>query len=192
MLNWTSFLSYILVTAYTPGPNNIMSMNNAAAHGFRKGIPFNLGIWAAFSVVMALCALFSAALYALVPKIQLPMKLLGASYMLYLAWKTARPGHAEAGRAAIGGFWSGFALQFVNPKIFIYGVTAMSSYILPAYGSPPILLAFALFLAFVGFSANLCWAASGALFLRLFSRHSRAVNAAMAVLLGYCAVSLFL
>ena len=192
MLNWTSFLSYIFVTAYTPGPNNIMSMNNAAAYGFRKGAPFNLGIWAAFSIVMVFCALFSAALYAIVPKIQLPMKILGASYMLYLAWKTARSGDAAVDKRAAGSFWSGFALQFVNPKIFIYGITAMSSYILPVYDDPPVLLFFALFLAFVGFSANLCWAAFGALFLKLFSRHSRAVKAAMVVLLVYCAVSLFL
>lgn len=192
MLNWTSFLSYVFVTTYTPGPNNIMSMNNAASYGFRKGAPFNFGIWAGFSLVMIFCALFSAVLYAIVPKIQLPMKILGASYMLYLAWKTAHSGGAAVDERAAGSFWSGFALQFVNPKIFIYGITAMSAYILPACDSPPALLFFALLLAFVGFSANLCWAAFGVLFLKLFSRHARAVKAAMVVLLVYSAVSLFL
>lgn len=33
MFPWFSFLSYALITAGTPGPNNIMSMTNAANHG---------------------------------------------------------------------------------------------------------------------------------------------------------------
>ncbi len=190
--NWASFLLYIFVTTYTPGPNNIMSMNNAATYGFRKGLPFNFGILSAFSIVMILCALFSATLYAVVPRIQLPLKILGAAYMLYLAWKTFRSVPGDNGRKGNGSYWAGFALQFVNPKIFIYGITAMSAFILPSFKSPPVLVFFALLLAFVGASANLCWALFGSLFLKLFSRHYRAVNAVMAALLVYCAVSLFL
>jgi len=192
MLNWASFLPYILITAYTPGPNNIMSMNNAARFGLRKGIPFNFGILAAFSIVMILCTLFSAALYSVVPKIQLPMKILGAAYMLFLAWKTLHSSVSKEGKDSGGSFWTGFALQFVNPKIIFYGITAMSSYILPAYNAPLALLAFALFLALIGSSANICWAFFGSLFFSLFSRYSRVVNSVMALLLTYCAVSLFL
>jgi threonine/homoserine/homoserine lactone efflux protein len=48
MFPWISFLSYIFIVAYTPGPNNIMSMNNAKNVGFKKGIVFNFGILAGF------------------------------------------------------------------------------------------------------------------------------------------------
>lgn len=190
--NWAAFLSYIVLTTYTPGPNNLMSMNNAARFGLRKGFPFNLGIWSAFSLVMILCAVFSATLYAVIPRIQLPMKILGAAYMLYLAWKTLKPAARGSDREAKGGYWYGFALQFVNPKIFIYGITAMSSFILPNFSAPAQVIAFALLLAFVGFTGNMLWALFGSLFLRLFSRHSGVVKAVMTVLLVYCAVSLFL
>lgn len=190
--HWASFLSYIILTTYTPGPNNIMSMNNAAAYGLRKGFPFNLGIWTAFSLVMILCAVFSATLYAVIPKIQLPMKILGAAYMLFLAWKTLKPASRDTGRTARGGYWSGFALQFVNPKIFIYGITAMSSFILPSFSETHQVVFFALLLAFVGFTGNLCWALFGSLFLKLFSRYAGAVRVIMTALLVYCAVSLFL
>ena len=54
------------------------------------------------------------------------------------------------------------------------------------------LMGFALLLAFIGFVFCLCWAAFGSVFRRLFSRHARAVNMVMALLLVYCAVSLFL
>lgn len=42
MFPWFSFVSYALVTAGTPGPNNIMSMTNAANRGFERGFPFSL------------------------------------------------------------------------------------------------------------------------------------------------------
>ncbi|MDR3240039.1 MAG: LysE family transporter [Clostridiales bacterium] len=76
------------MVAYTPGPNNIMSMNNAKNVGFKKSIPFNLGIFTGFSVVMILCLIFSTVLYTIIPKIQLPMKILGAAYMVYLIKKS--------------------------------------------------------------------------------------------------------
>ena len=58
MFSWFSFLTYAIVTAVTPGPNNIMSMSNGGQLGFRGALPFNLGIWAGFSAGMCLCTLF--------------------------------------------------------------------------------------------------------------------------------------
>ena len=34
MFSWFSFLTYAVVTAVTPGPNNIMSMSNGSRKGF--------------------------------------------------------------------------------------------------------------------------------------------------------------
>ena len=90
MFPWHAFLTYAVITAATPGPNNIMSMSNAGRLGFRRALPFNLGIWVGFTIVMVLCTLFCTALSALIPAIRLPMLVLGAAYMLYLAWGTFR------------------------------------------------------------------------------------------------------
>lgn len=193
MFPWYSFLTYAVITAATPGPNNIMSMSNAGRLGFRRALPFNLGIWVGFTIVMALCTLFCTALSALIPAIRLPMLVLGAAYMLYLAWGTFRSSGAIQEDHAREGFRSGLLLQFINPKIYLYGVMSMEAYILPYYGGQPaVLLFFALLLAFIGFVFTLAWAAFGSVFRLLFSRHARAVNTVMALLLVYCAVSLFL
>jgi threonine/homoserine/homoserine lactone efflux protein len=192
MFSLDAFLTYIIITAYTPGPNNIMSMSNASRYGFRKSLPFNWGIFAGFSIVMILCTAFSRALFAWIPAIKPYMLALGAAYMLHLAWKTFRSSASiEIKDTGSNRFTSGMLLQFVNPKIYIYGITAMSSFILPRTGAPMALLGFSLFLAFVGFTGTLCWAAFGSLFYRLFSKHTKAVNTVMAVLLVYCAASLF-
>ena len=193
MFPWYAFLTYAVITAATPGPNNIMSMSNAGRLGFRRALPFNLGIWVGFTIVMVLCTLFCTALSALIPAIRLPMLVLGAAYMLYLAWGTFRSSDVIQEDHAREGFRSGLLLQFINPKIYLYGIMSMEAYILPYYsGQPAVLLFFALLLAFIGFVFTLAWAAFGSVFRRLFSRHARAVNTIMALLLVYCAVSLFL
>lgn len=194
MFDWASFLTYALITAVTPGPNNIMSMSIGNRKGFRRALPFNIGIWIGFSVVMLVCAALCNVLQTLIPQIELPMKIAGAAYLLYLAWSTLRHGggmEAEAGRDH-DRLVSGLLLQFINPKIYLYGIMSMEVYILPHFaGQMAPLIGFALLLAFIGFVFTLCWSAFGSLFKRLFTRHAKWVGTVMALLLVWCAVSLF-
>ncbi|NLF34621.1 MAG: lysine transporter LysE, partial [Clostridiales bacterium] len=95
-------------------------------------------------------------------------------------------------RTGEASFLSGVLLQLVNPKNLIFGLTAMTSYILPYYQAPAALLGFALLLATASASATVCWSLFGTALYRLFANHGRAINTVMALLLVYCAVSLFL
>ncbi|MBE6948810.1 MAG: lysine transporter LysE [Ruminococcaceae bacterium] len=193
MFSWLDFLSYAIITAVTPGPNNIMSMSNAGSVGLRKSFPFNLGIWAGFSMVMLICTFFCNTLSEVVPKIKTPMLVFGALYMLWLAWKTFRSSSVIEEDHSHSGFLSGLALQFINPKIYIYCIVSMEAYILPFYqGEWCVLILFALLLAFMGFICNICWALFGSVFKLLFSKYAWITNTVMALLLVYCAVSLFI
>lgn len=193
MFNWASFFTYAIVTAVTPGPNNIMSMSNGSRRGFRGALPFNFGILAGFSAVMILCTAFCSLLSAWIPKVKTPMLAAGACYMLYLARETFHGSDAIEENHTRDGFLSGLLLQFVNPKIYIYCVMSMEAYILPFYSGRVLpLLGFALLLAFIGFVFTLLWSAFGTIFKWLFSQHAGLVNTVMALLLVCCAVSLFL
>lgn len=193
MFSWLNFLSYAVVTAVTPGPNNIMSMSNAGRLGFRKSFPFNLGIWVGFSVVMLVCTFFCNMLSEIIPKIKTPMLIIGAIYMLWLAWKTVKSSSVIEEKQAKSSFLSGALLQFINPKIYIYCTVSMEAYILPYYqGEWLTLIFFALLLAFIGFAFTLCWALFGSVFKLLFSKNAKVTNFIMAGLLAYCAISLFL
>lgn len=113
--------------------------------------------------------------------------------MLYLAWETFRSSDVIEENHSRDGFLSGLLLQFINPKIYIYCIMSMEAYILPFYGGQvAALLGFALLLAFIGFAFTLLWSAFGSIFKWLFSKHAKAVNTVMALLLVYCAISLFL
>lgn len=192
MFSWANFLTYAIITAVTPGPNNIMSMSNAGRLGFKKSLSFNFGIWVGFSIVMLVCTFFCNTLSAFIPKIKLPMLIIGALYMLWLAWKTFRSSSEIKEDHSRSGFLSGLLLQFINPKIYIYCIVSMEAYILPFYqGKWGVLIFFALLLAFIGFAFTLCWALFGSVFKLLFSKYAKVTNTIMALLLVYCAASLF-
>ncbi len=193
MLHLYDFLIYCFITAYTPGANNLLSMSNAIRLGFLQSVRFNLGILAGFTVVMSACTAFSATLYSYLPKVKIVMQILGAAYMLYLAWKVWKSSselNADGGKEA--SFFSGMVLQFANPKIYIYAITAMSLYILPVYHSLSALIGFTVILSLIGASGSFVWALFGSAFCKFFSKHTKTVNMIMALLLAYCAVSLFL
>ena len=193
MIHLSDFLIYCFITAYTPGANNLLSMSNAVRIGFRRSFRFNLGILAGFAVVMSVCTVFSATLFSFLPKVKIVMQISGAAYMLYLAWKVWKSSaelNADGGKEA--SFLSGMLLQFANPKIYIYAITAMSLYILPVYDSVAALIGFTMILTLIGASGSFVWAMFGSAFCKFFSKHTKLVNVIMALLLVYCAVALFL
>ena len=193
-MNFSAFFSYTFLTAYTPGPNNIMSMSNASRDGMKRTSSFLAGVCAGFIVVMSACAAFSSMLYAFIPSIKPVMLWIGAVYILYLAWTVWRdkPHDGKGGITQTNSFLSGMLLQFVNIKIILYGITAMSSYILPYYHDVASVALFALLLSVIGTSGCICWAFFGAAFEKLFSKYRKPINLIMSLLLVYCAVSLFL
>lgn len=193
MFHLSDFLIYCFITAYTPGANNLLSMSNAARLGFRRSVRFNLGITAGFLIVMSTCTLFSSSLYLLLPKVKIVMQVSGAAYMIFLAWKIWKSSvDLEAEHRKEASFLFGMILQFMNPKIYIYAITAMSLYILPVYHSIAALTGFTLVLTIIGASGSFVWALFGSAFCNFFAKHTKTVNLVMASLLIYCSFSLFL
>ncbi len=193
MFRLADFLIYCFITAYTPGPNNILSMNYAAKYGFNKSFRFNLGIAVGFFIVMTACAVFTSALSSIIPKIEYVLQLLGAAYMICLAYKTYKSSNDHNIEGKHGStFASGLILQFMNVKIYIYAITAMSLYVLPVYDSFLVISFFILILTLIGASGNFVWALFGNAISSFTAKHNKAVNAVMALLLIYCAIAFFL
>jgi threonine/homoserine/homoserine lactone efflux protein len=191
MANLVPFLAYVFVTTFTPGPNNIMAMSNAMRSGYKKTLGFLVGIFAGFWIVMLICGLLNFLLVELLPQAKFWLNILGAAYMLGLAFHvaTARPSTEGAQPGGLNTLWAGFSMQFLNLKVILYGVTIYSNFIAPAFQAPLELALFAPLLALIGFLSVSCWALGGELFRRLIHRHERAFNLAMAALLIYVAVA---
>jgi len=192
MIKLIPFLSYVFVTSFTPGPNNIMSMVNAKKYGFKNSFPFNLGVLTGFILLMIACSYFNLFLFNLMPKIEHYVGIFGAVYMLYLAYKVAfgtKIGTDLASKKT-NTYLAGITMQFFNPKVILYGITVIATFIIPYYKSGFTLILFSLFLAFVGFISTLCWAVFGALFQNFLTKYNRQFNIVMGLLLVYCAISI--
>ena len=194
MENAVAFFSYIFITAFTPGPNNLMAMTNAGRYGLARSLRFCMGVFAGFLIVMGTCAVSGTLLLRTAPAAGPYMKAVGCAYLLYLAWITiSDDGTAEDGTGtAASSFRSGMFLQLINVKVILYGITALSSFVLPRYGAPHQLSAFVLILSLVGFAGTFAWALLGSVFRGFLARRRRVANTVMALLLLYCALSIAL
>ena len=193
MSNLLQFLSYVFVSNISPGPNAIVSMSNTGKFGFKKSILFNLGVSTGVFIVLFVCSLFSWVIFDIFPAFQLIMVWIGAAYILWLAWNTFQSKSDKENKYNKDSgnlFFQGVVLQFVNPNTILYGITAFSSFILPQYQSPFILIVFCILLSLASFFCTVCWTMFGAVFQRFIAKHTKIVNIILATLLAYCAVSL--
>lgn len=125
-----SFLVFGVIAAVTPGPNNVMLTTTGLNFGVRRGIPHLLGICIGFPVMLALIGLGFGTLFELYPLLHEIIKIVGIVYLLWLAWKIAmtRGGVEQLERAKPINFWQAAAFQWVNPKAWIMGSSALAAY----------------------------------------------------------------
>ena len=183
-----AFLAFTFITAFTPGPNNILALSTGVRRGFRGGLPVILGICAGFLCVMLLCGALVFSLASLSPTFMTAMKYAGCLYIVWLAWHIATSKDSGNETGAGADFMTGFILQFVNVKIMIYGMTAYSAFIFPWHRSLASLLAGMGVLTLIGAAGVAAWALAGAVLQRFFRAHAALMNAVMALLLLSCLI----
>lgn len=190
------FLAYAAVTTFTPGPNNITSTAIGMRLGYRRTMPYILGIMLGFLMIMFVAGILtdiaSRAYRGALPY----LKWIGVIYMCWLAISLFLPSAhgTEAAYARNASFRSGLLLQIVNPKVILYGITIYSSFHLLLADTPMKLIASSVFLAILGGIATSLWAVFGnvmSAFLK--SRAAMLVfNITMSLLLLYSAVSILI
>jgi len=189
---YTAFFTYVIITSITPGPNNILSLSVATQHGLKRSTKVIFGMFCGYIVLMLLCGIFTYHMVSLLPVITPWLTWVGAAYIIWLAWGIATSDIKTASKNSEGiTFLTGFGLQFVNVKIILYGVTSISTFVLPYTQNIYWILATSLVLAFIALASNLIWAIAGKLLQSQFQKYGKAINMALAATLLYCAVQLF-
>ncbi len=186
-------LSYVFVTTFTPGPNNITSAALGMSVGYRGTFRYMLGIWAGFVMVMFACGLLTETMVRIFPGLSLVLRILGSGYMLWLAFSLLRSSGAAGKDGGLKpSFGRGFLLQVVNPKVIIYGITVFSSFLAAVIGDVFELSLAALFLSCLAFVSTSLWALFGATISKYLgnARVRLLFNLCMAGLLCYSALSI--
>lgn len=186
-----ALLAYATAMAFTPGPNTTLSAAMAANHGLAHAMRFVLAVPFGWCLLLAACAAGLGTLVTNVPTLALAVRVAGAAYMLWLAWRLAQrvlPATAGEGvhtRLDVG-FARGVALQFVNGKAWLNALTIAATWI-AVEGQVASRLAWVLpIAALYGFASNFTYAALGAVLRRWLAQGERLTwfNRAMAALLA--------
>lgn len=185
-----NFLIYSVINAFTPGPGNILALNTVANYGPKKGKPLFMGIFTGYYVVQILCAVFVFCVSTFLPNVLGVMKYIGAAYILWLAIHIAVSKPEEENTEKSASFLKGFLLQFVNVKIYLFGITALTGYITDYTTSLGVLLIFELIIATIGTIATLTWIGLGAMLQKVYKKHFKPINIVLALILLECVYSM--
>jgi threonine/homoserine/homoserine lactone efflux protein len=121
---------YFLAVA-SPGPGIAAIVARSLSTGFRRAVPFVLGIAAADLIWLTFSALGLTLLMQSFHGLFLAIKYAGCAYLIYLAWKlwTAPVKSLEDQPAARGEgvrlFLGGVALTLGNPKVMVFFVSIL-------------------------------------------------------------------
>lgn len=187
----SEYLAYTLVTAFTPGPSNIVALYAISQNGWKKGGWTIMGLMLSFLLVMMACGFFCYELAASIPSITTVMKYVGAGYVFWLAYHVAVSRNPESEGHDIG-FWKAFFMQCLNFKIILYAITVYTVYVLPATQEPFQIFLHGLSLTVIGAAGTFAWAGAGGVLQRFLAKYDRPFNLAMGLILAVCAVKMLL
>ncbi|EDL55236.1 neutral amino-acid efflux system [Vibrio mediterranei AK1] len=189
---YSAFFTYVIITSITPGPNNILSLSVATQHGLTRALKVIFGMFCGYIVLMLFCSVFSYHMITLLPVVTPWLTWVGAAYIVWLAWGIATSDLKTASESS-GGITAltGFGLQFANVKIMLYGITSISTFVLPYTQNLYWILATSFLLALIALVSNLIWAIAGKLLQSQFQKYGKATNITLATTLLYCATQLF-
>ena len=108
------------VTAYTPGPNNVVASYSGFNFGIIKTIPHILGVTLGFTSLVIFLSIGLINFFKLFPIIQIIIKYLGTLFLIYLSYKIAFSKSSEDGRTENPvKFLETFLFQYLNPKVLL-------------------------------------------------------------------------
>ena len=133
-----TLLAFVLATlllAITPGPDMTLMLGRTLAAGRRAGLAVIAGTTTGCLMHATLVALGVSALLKASPSAFLALKIAGAFYLLWLAYKAVRYGSiiridAKPERRSVWrDYLTGFAVNALNPKIVVFFVSFFPSFV---------------------------------------------------------------
>ncbi len=130
-----------LAMVLTPGPNMMYLVSRSITQGRRAGVVSLAGVAVGFLVYLTATNLGLSAVFIAVPELYVAVKLAGACYLGWLAFKALRPGGTSpfapvdlppdsAGRL----FTMGLMTNLLNPKIAVMYLSLIPQFERPAAG----------------------------------------------------------
>lgn len=129
-----------LLLALAPGPDNLFVLTESALSGPLAGLAVTLGLCTGLLLHTSAVALGVAAIFQVSALAFTLLKLVGAGYLLYLAWQAWRAPAASLPTAAatppaLGRLYRrGIVMNVTNPKVSIFFLAFLPQFADPARG----------------------------------------------------------
>lgn len=182
-----SVTMFTISASFTPGPNNVMLLSSGLTFGFKKSIPHILGVVLGYPLMFICIGLGMQSVLKTYPIFLEIIKIVGMGYLLFMAYKIGTNNdvydNKENKRAFT--FIEAALFQWLNPKAWIFSITAISIFISPEYNTMIQIIIFA-FISFVIASiSSTTWTFGGVALKTLISKQKniKIFNQTMAVLL---------
>lgn len=133
---FAGLMAFSLVSAFTPGPNNLLALASGANFGYRRTLPHVLGVCLGFGIMLALMGAGLGRLFEAVPAAYSVLRWAALAYLMFLAWKiasatgfgdSAKPDQAAKPITFLGSA----AFQWINPKAWIAAITVVTTFTNP-------------------------------------------------------------
>lgn len=128
-MDYAPLISLAFVSSITPGPNNLMLWASGLNHGIRRSLPHLAGVSLGFSFLLLLIAAGLGTVFDRYAVVALGLKVLGGAYLAYLAYRIFTSGSANRSAEVSPPltFVQAALFQWVNPKAWVMGTTAVST-----------------------------------------------------------------
>ncbi len=133
-----SLAGFALISAITPGPNNLLLMSSGALFGWQRSLPHLGGILLGFAILMTSAVIGLGSLVATWPWLVTIMRVLGATWLAWMSLRyllvairgpSPKSDSAPAPISRPFRFHEGVLFQWVNPKALIVGISAAGAYV---------------------------------------------------------------
>jgi threonine/homoserine/homoserine lactone efflux protein len=133
-----------VLLSLAPGPDNIFVLTQSALYGRKAGILITLGLCTGLVVHTTAVALGVAAIFAVSLTAFTLLKLVGACYLLYLAWQAFRTSASALDKGPVSTlpgagalYRRGILMNLTNPKVAIFFLAFLPQFPDPATGNMP-------------------------------------------------------
>ena len=158
-------MSYCVVMSGTPGPNNVMLASSGANFGYRRALPLIIGIQVGGALLTFVTCLGLGSLFNAFPVLHQILRVTGALYLIFLAWKLGTMTVGEAAKPMT--ITQAALFQAVNPKSWMKSITLASVFMPVGLSVPVGALLVTVTGALVGLPISSTWALFGVAIRRL-------------------------
>ena len=195
-MEYAAIILFAIATCVTPGPNNTMIMTSGLNYGIRRSLPHFNGIIIGFPAMVIAVGLGLATLFDQYPVLHTLLKITGASYLTFLAYKIASAPVTELSETdgKPFTFLQAAAFQWVNPKAWVLAVGATATYTVVGQDYAWQVAIIALIFLVFGAPCILLWLWFGSALKRLLQKPQsvRFFNYTMALLLMASLIPVFI